>query len=293
MGGHSIDFVLIIVGGQRENRAVLVNGEIWWVVDDTRQTRSITSKQNPLFAIFRLEYLELVVDTYDKTIREGVEGIDALTQWWVKNIGLVFTVISTKDHLSVICANEDHACSLWPSMTGEVRWNLATLLHVVDLWMIMFEDCVILFLPLLHVDKSVAGSRHQDSRRTMINWVEWDLEVADISFYVALAANACLGYEFFPFPVPHEDLPVWLTCQSHDIALILWVEGTSDELLGVKSIYVLDLFRQSLPLFLACDIKDGEFAFVSSWTSLTNSYELLGLWYWDMSDGLSVLWTYR
>lgn len=143
--------------------------------------------------------------------------------------------------------------------------------------MIMFEDGVVFFFTLLHVDESVAGSRHEDSRRTMINGVERNLEVADVSLYVALTTNACLSNEFLSLPVPHEDLPVWLARQGHDIPFILRVEGTCDELLGVESIHVLDLLRQSLLSFLAGDVEDREFALVTDGTSLTNSHELLGL----------------
>ena len=155
--------------------------------------------------------------------------------------------------------------------------------------MIMFEDGVVFFFTLLHVDESVAGSRHEDSRRTMINGVERNLEVADVSLYVALTTNACLSNEFLTLPVPHEDLPVWLSGQSHDIAFILRVEGTCDELLGVKSIHVLNLLRQSLLSFLAGDVEDREFALVTDGTSFTNSYELLALRYGDVSDSLGVL----
>ena len=107
----------------------------------------------------------------------------------------------------------------------------------------MFEDGVIFFFTLLHVDESVSGSRHEYGRRTMVNWVERNLEVAEVPLYVTLATDARLSNELFTFPVPHEDLPVRLARQSHDIAFILRIEGTCDELLGVKSIHVLNLLR--------------------------------------------------
>ena len=122
--------------------------------------------------------------------------------------------------------------------------------------MVMFEDGVVLFFTLLHVDESVSGSRHQDGRCAMINGVERDLEVADVPLNVALTADACLCDELFTFPVPHEDLPVRLTRQRDDISFIFRIKGTSDELLGVKSIHVLNLLRQSLLSFLTCDVED-------------------------------------
>ena len=143
--------------------------------------------------------------------------------------------------------------------------------------MIMFEDGVIFFFTLLHVDESVSGSCHEDSRSTVINWVERDLKAAEVPLYVTLTANTCLSDELFAFPVPHEHLPVRLASQSHDIAFILWVEGTSDELLGVESIHVLDLLRQSLLPFLACYVEDREFALVTGGTPLTNGYVRLAL----------------
>ena len=143
--------------------------------------------------------------------------------------------------------------------------------------MIMFEDGVIFFFTLLHVDESVSGSCHEDSRSTVINWVERDLKAAEVPLYVTLTANTCLSDELLAFPVPHEHLPVWLASQSHDIAFILWVEGTRDELLGVESIHVLDLLRQSLLPFLACYVEDREFALVTGGTPLTNGYVRLAL----------------
>ena len=120
----------------------------------------------------------------------------------------------------------------------------------------MLEDGVILFFALFHVDKGVAGPRDEDSRRAMINRVERNLEVADVSLYVTLATNACLGDEFFTLPVPHEDLPVGVACQRHDVALLLGVERTGYELIRVVSIAVLYLLRQSLLLLLAGDVVD-------------------------------------
>ena len=49
-----------------------------------------------------------------------MDSVDALAQWRVENIGLVFTIISTEDHLSIVCADKDHTSGLGPSVAGEV-----------------------------------------------------------------------------------------------------------------------------------------------------------------------------
>ena len=143
--------------------------------------------------------------------------------------------------------------------------------------MIVFEDGVVFFFTLLHVDESVSGSRHEYGRCTMVNWVERNLEVAEVALYVTLTTDARLSNELFTFPVPHEALPVWLSRQSHDIAFILRIKRTCDELLRVKSIHVLNLLRQCLLPFLTCDVVDREFSLVADWTPLTDSYVLLTL----------------
>ena len=177
-------------------------------------------------------------------------------------------------------------------MAGVIRRNVASLLNIVDLRVIVFENRVIFFLTLLHVDESISGTGDEHGRCTMVIWVVRDLEVADVALDVALPANACLGYELLTLPIPQEDLPVGLTGQRDYEAVLLRVEGAGDKFLGIVGVDILYLLRQRLLLLLARDVEDREFALVSSGHPLTHRYVLLALRDGHVGDRFRVFGAY-
>ena len=49
--------------------------------------------------------------------------------------------------------------------------NIAPLLNIVDLGVVVLENCVVFLLALLHIHEGVAGTSDKHSRSTMIIWV--------------------------------------------------------------------------------------------------------------------------
>ena len=64
----------------------------------------------------------------------------------------------------------------------------------------------------------------------MITRVITDLELANLIDDLALAADLSLGNELLAVPVPEEDLPVGLTGERNDKAVVFVIECASDEL---------------------------------------------------------------
>ena len=85
-------------------------------------------------------------------------SVNSHSQWRVKNVALILTIISTENHLSIICADKDHSSLLGPRMAREVGGDVTTLLQVVDLRVVLSEDRVVLLFSLLHVNEGVAGA---------------------------------------------------------------------------------------------------------------------------------------
>jgi len=154
---------------------------------------------------------------------------------------------------------------------------------------VLRENCVVLFLTLLHVDEGVARACHKNGRRALIKWIVRNLEVAKLTLDDALATNAHLSYELLTLPVPEEDLIVGFACERYNHALLTRAEGASDELLGVVCIAVLDLLWKSLLALSACHVEDGKLSFVASGAPLAHSQILLALRKSHMSNGLRVL----
>ena len=293
MWGDRIYFIFIVVGAKWENRAVLVNGQSWGVIHDDWKHRALTPEKRPLITIIRLEDQEFIFGANYETAREGVACVDAHTKGWIEDVRLIFTVVGTEDYLAIVCADEDHSSGLWPGVACVICRNIAPLLNIVDLGVVVLENCVVFLLALLHIHEGVARTSDKHGRSTVVIWVVWNLEVADIALDVTLSANAGLRYELLTLPIPQKDLPVGLTRQSDDEAVFLGVEGARDKFLRVIRVDVLDLLGQSLLPLLARDIVDGEFAFLSSGNTLTHRYVLLALRDSHVGDGLGILRTYN
>ena len=57
-------------------------------------------------------------------------------------------------------------------MAGEIGGDVAPLFQIVDLGVILRENSVMLLLLLrFHVDKGVTGTRHQNLRSTLVEWI--------------------------------------------------------------------------------------------------------------------------
>ena len=87
-------------------------------------------------------------------------------------------------------------------MAREVSGDVATLLHAVDLRVVMGEEYVVFLLPLLHIDICVVWTSDKDSRGALIEWVVGELEIAESAIDLALATDVGLSDELFAVPVP-------------------------------------------------------------------------------------------
>ena len=70
--------------------------------------------------------------------------------------------------------------------------------------------------------------------------------------------NVNLGLDLEFVPVPKNDCPVWCACQSNnELALILWCEAATQELLGLIVFAINVWIRKLLLLLLRMDIVNG------------------------------------
>ena len=177
-------------------------------------------------------------------------------------------------------------------MAGEIGGDVAPLFQIVDLGVILRENSVMLLLLLcFHVDKGVTGTRHQNLRSTLVEWVVRDLEVTNSALNASLAPDTCLSDKLLTIPIPKEHLIIRLSCECHNHFLILMTESTCDELLRFVGIDVLDLLGERLLFLLASDVEDRELAFVTRSASLTDGDVLLALGKGHMSNSLRVIRT--
>ena len=136
---------------------------------------------------------------------------------------------------------------------------------------------IILFLPLLHVNESVARTSHKHSWGTLIKRVVWNLKVANVSLNISLAADAGLRNQLLTLPIPEKDLPIRLTSEGHNHALFSRTESTRHKFLWIVSICVLNLLRKRFLPSVVRHIPDAKFAFLSCDTPLTDRHILLAL----------------
>ena len=160
-------------------------------------------------------------------------------------------------------------------MASKVLRNLSSVLHIIDLAVLLGEEdlVTVVLLPLLHVDERVARTGDKYRHASLIEGVVRDLEVAERAINRPLIADASLGDELLPLPVPQKDLPVGLTRQRHNHSLLLVAEGAGDELLRVVGVAVLDLLGQRLLLLvvaLVSHVENRKLALVTRRRTLTD-----------------------
>ena len=243
---------------------------------------AISLKQGSLITIIIPIDIETTLDSQQESTLIRVDAVDGIALRRLQNVGLVGSIVLTQDHFSIVCAHQDHACAFGPGMAGEVRRNVSTFLQVVDLRMLMSQYVVVLWVTLvLQVVVSVVGTRDEKLRVGPIEWVPGYLEPGHGGVDGSLLSNLGEGHQLLilvamRIPVPHDELPVWLSGKRYNNLLLLGVEGGGNELSRLElSILTGAHLRHHLLASRLHDVNDLESSLLPLDASLTNAEELL------------------
>ena len=113
MRGDGVNTVFVLVGRHSENAMVAAAERVASLVfhyDGDRVT--IGCQQGTLVTIVRFIHTDAVLSANHEAVRVGVDRIDALSFRRIWHIALILSIVSTKKHFTIVCADEDHASRL-------------------------------------------------------------------------------------------------------------------------------------------------------------------------------------
>ena len=160
--------------------------------------------------------------------------------------------------------------------------------------MILGEEGFIFLLFVLQIDKCVLRTSNEYLWGCSVpwRWIKGNLKVWRLYSNWALLTDISNTYHLSTFPIPKNQFPVWLSCQSDDELVISWTKSTCHKLLWLISIWLLESLWQCFSSFLWDDFKDRELTFVSISWALTDTNVCSTFRDWDMSYCLSLLRTW-
>lgn len=224
-----------------------------------------------------------------KTFFECHYLLNRLSHWWIKNKGSILTIVVTHYHFSIVSANQNVTCFLWPSMTSECVWDLAPLFDVVDLSVSGRNNMV---LVLFQVLECVVWTSKKELSSFDIARIPRNLESTTFGVDLSWNANWTSAQKSAFVPIPQQYLPVRRASQSNKNFFFSHTKSTTNKFLRFVLVHLINRIWETLPFFRAYYFKNSDQAFFIFCVALAHTNVASTVRKGDMSNGFSALSSY-